>query len=820
MVGTAAAGPSGAVGRLRRAAVVLLASSITLMGGSGLAPAAEAAELSIGPATMAPAPAKAVSGTVEQASATNAAYPAVVSLNSITPAVPVPNGTVTITGTVRNSGSSPISSLQVGVAVGSTPLDGRSSIDGVAADTTPQPGTDATELSSPAPVQLGTLAPGATTSAPFTLVIQVNSLNLSTDGVYELDVDASGTVGSDSSAELGISRTYLPYFTSTSAKPTQVATLWPLVEEPSVQPQRFSNASQADQAVLSSDALASDLGTDGRLGQLETTGAENPSVKLSWVIDPDLVDTVNAMRSHYQVVSSPDGFIGPTTPSCGCTTAGSGSQAASTWLEGLQGALTGLGPDQVLALPYADPDLASLAHNRSDIAPLSSLLTAASSEGSLDLLQTSADHSVAWPYQGYLDSSVVSLAKKLHDTMLVANSDSLPSPDLTKFTPNAARSLGGGTTAVVADSTISDIFSGNLSTKSAQTMAEQRFLAETLEITEELPNQQRSILIEPPRDMSPSTADTLMSSLVAAQGGKWIKTASFGTVAAATPTPGAGTSPAPYPSSLRSTELPTLPDVIGVQSDLDELTKILTPPNPYQGPFDAAILRSISTQWRDQVQAGTTYQTNTESYLSSLLLSVRILQPTGLALPGSNTATVPITVENNLPEAVANLEVRLTSARPYSLKVEGTGIKQVSASGNTKPSFKFQVKAEVNGPVTLTARLYTVVNGVPEPYLDSEPISFVVNVTQVSAGVIAVIAGGFLLLVLAGLRLYWKRKQDAAAAALPSPDPDADAPGQGAETATDPSADTPGEDGAPAAPVPGPEQPGRHDQENGLQSQS
>lgn len=142
--------PFGAAGHLRRAAVVLLASSITLMGGTGLAPAAEAAQLSIGPANMTPAPAKAASGTVEQASATDSTYPAVVSLTSITPAVPVQNGTVTITGTVRNSGTSPISSLQVGVAVGSSPLEGRSSIAAVAQETTPQPSTDANVLSSPA----------------------------------------------------------------------------------------------------------------------------------------------------------------------------------------------------------------------------------------------------------------------------------------------------------------------------------------------------------------------------------------------------------------------------------------------------------------------------------------------------------------------------------------------------------------------------------------------------------------------------------------------------------------------------------------------
>ena len=796
-------------GRLRSSVTVLLAAGLTLLGGTTLAPAAEATELQVGPATAVHTSAGSAVPTASDVSAVSQTYPAQVSLTGINPPVPVSGGRITITGTVKNSGSSTIPSLQVGLAVGSTPLSNRSSIAAVAQDTTPQPNQDAPELSGGPTAQLGPLVAGAT-STPFTLTVSVDDLGMSGDGVYELDVDA--TTGGSSPRPLGVSRTFLPYYPTANAKPTQVATLWPLVDQPRVQPQVYHTgaADLSGQAVLTDDTLASELGPEGRLGQLQALGSSSSAaaLKLTWVIDPDLIGTVDAMRNGYRVVSDPEGNTAAATPNCNCTKKGSdaGSQNARTWLLNMQTALAGLGPQQIISLPYADPDLATLAHHSAAGGTLASQLTAVGDASIPDLLQVTADSSVAWPYQGYVDQSVVSLARSLHDTQVVANSDSLPYTGV-NFTPNAARSLGDGTTAVVADSTISDIFSGDLTTTTAQTMAEQRFLAETLEITEQQPGLQRSILVQPPRTMSTSTADTLLASLQAAD--KWIKPVSYGTVAAAAPTPNVTTSMAPYPSSVRASELQTLPDVMAIEDDLDELQKIITPPDPYRSQFNAAILRSVSTQWRNQQQAGEDYQTNTQAYLTSLLDSVSILgKPSGVTLPGSNSATIPITVENNLPQTLNNLVLVLTSRSPNRLAVEGSGELKVTNAGNTKPGYKFQVKAAANGKVTMEAELFTVVNGDREPYTGSDAaITFTVNVTQVSGGVIAVIAGGGLLVVLAGFRLYWKRRKDAVLAGG-GPDESDGNDGTDEGHASQSEAHQEAES----------EQPGGHDPENGIQS--
>ncbi|QMU73479.1 DUF6049 family protein [Streptacidiphilus sp. P02-A3a] len=826
-------------GRLRRAATVLAAAGLTLLSGSALAPAAQASEFRIGPATASASPARTAVTTASDVSAVGTTYPAVVSLVKIDPPVPVAGQKITITGTVKNGGSSTIQSLQVGLAVGTTKIANRYTISTIAGDTTPQP-SDAQELANVPTQQLGPLVAGAT-SPQFTITVNVNDLGLTAGGVYELDVDA--TSGGPGSQSLGVARTFLPYDPSPgTAQATQVATLWPLVDQPRVQAQVYhaGTTQSAGQAVLTEDdSLIQELGYGGRLNQLVTNGSSVTAspLKLTWVIDPDLIDTVNSMRNGYQVVSDAQGSVAAATPECNCTRKGSqaGVTAARQWLLQLQSALVGLNSSQVISLAYADPDLAALAHHPSESAALVSELAAVGSASVPDLLQVDANDSVAWPYRGYVDPQVVSLAQNLHDTQIVTNSDSLPYG--VSFTPNAARSLGNGTTAVVADSTISDIFSGDLTTESEQTMAEQRFLAETLETTQEQPGVQRSILIQPPRDMSTSTADTLLASLQAAYAGKWIQPVSYGTVAAAKPTPDTNTTLAPYPASVRGNELPSLPDVSSIEADLNELQKIITPPDPYRAQFDAAILRSVSTQWRDQPQAGLDYQTNTQDYLTSLLNSVSILaKPTGVTLPGSNSATIPITVENNLPQTLTNLVVRLTSMMPNRLAVEGTGIQKVTNAGNTKPSYKFQVKAAANGKVKLVAKLFINVDGQLVPYNDLPTtlasIDFEVNVTQVSDGVIAVIAGGVLLVLLAGFRLYWKRRKDASLASGDSPDgPDGpngpnDAPSGSDDAPDGTTGGPPGTDDADEAPEPGADtdeeaesgQPGGHDPENGVQS--
>ena len=109
--------------------------------------------------------------------------------------------------------------------------------------------------------------------------------------------------------------------------------------------------------------------------------------------------------------------------------------------------------------------------------------------------------------------------------------------------------------------------------------------------------------------------------------------------------------------------------------------------------------------------------------------------------------------------AVDNLTLRLTSNAPKRLKIGDTYFdeRSVDISGGHSESVKFTTNAEANGPVTVVAQLYTV-DG--EKYGDE--VRFTVNVTEITPTVMLVIAGGVLLLVLAGFRMYTQRKRAAA----------------------------------------------------------
>lgn len=756
--------------RARHAGTVLLAAGLTLVSGSALAPAARAAQVRVD-AVGAGGPESAPVHAPGSVRAGTAHFPAVVSLTSVSPAVPTATGKLTLTGTVTNSGSTPITSLHVGVWADQNPLPDRSAIAAVAAAGTPQ-ADDPQELTAPQS-NLGTLAPGAT-SVPFSLVVDVATLGLSTDHVYQIAVDAQGSVAGSEVRPLGVARTYLPLYSGGGgAKPTQIATLWPVVEPPRVQPQTYADAQNGDQAVFTDDSLAQDLGADGRLGQIQSIGASlgAANLKPTWVIDPDLISSVRRMESTYQVVTGDDSQ--GASPACKCTKPGTGSEAAKSWRLAMQTALVGLNAQQVLSLPAADPDLASIAHNGGGSSTLKQAVTVANTDlGQVGLnpLQVNANHTVGWPYQGNLDTSVVGLARGIGDSQIIANGAGLPNSPNLNYTPNAARALGGGMTAVAADPTLGSIFSGDLSTPGAQTLATQRFLAETLAITLEQPGIQRSILVQPPRDMTASTAHTLETALTAAvKSGGWAAAASYGAVAAAAPTKGAGsTVPAPsgYPAEARKGELSpdSLSAVADIQTQLGELQLILANPAPIRSAFSSAILRSVSTQWRADPAQGTSYQNNTAAYLDSLHGKVALLDKPGgsITLSGSGSATIPITVENDLPQSVINLEAELSSSTPQRLSVSdatpGYAFKAVATGGNTKLTLKFPVKAFANGRVVMTAQLYTVAD--QQPY--GAPIKFNVEITQLPSGVIAVLAGGGLLVLLAGLRLYWKRKHNAA----------------------------------------------------------
>ncbi|MFI9360155.1 DUF6049 family protein [Kitasatospora sp. NPDC053057] len=707
--------------------------------------------------TAAPAMALPAGGDIRPAAdaAATAEYPVVLTIETVTPQLAVPNGTVSITGHVTNSGRSALKNAHAAVRkpVSSKPLQRRSELQGVAARTTPR-GDDGTELDSPQ-YALPELKPGQ--SLPYTLSVAVSDLGLSENGVYELAVDAWGsTADNPRDRALGIARTFLPYSQGgTEAQPTKVTTLWPLVHAPVLAAQTAADNDQT-LPVLRDDSLATEFAPGGRLYELVDTGSKLTG--LTWVIDPDLLDAAFAMTNKYRV-QKPGSEASGKSAKDDNTVLHDASPAAEAWLNKLRAAVAKSG-SQVIALPYADPDLASIAHNGADLTGMDTALDKAATAGRLTVegrLSVDTRSDVAWPYQGYLDQQIAGIARQAGSSLVLVNGASMPEPESVNYTPTAVRPIGNGQSAVVADDTVSSLFQKDLSAPKDQTDATQRFLAETFTITHEQPQNQRGLLVMPPREMTAATAKVLAGALQTASD-KWLTPVKLDALAQSAPDPKANTtvpSPADYPTQARASELPadalSLTDKI--QRNLDTLMRVLTLPQRVRGPFSAAMVRSLSTEWRPQTPAGENYRQGVDTYLTELRDAVQVPKKKIVTLAG-NTGQLQVSVRNDLTQTVTNLQLRLISNQPNRLQVGKPEELVLPASQSV--TLRFNAEARNNGPVTVIAQLYTT-GPDSKPYGD--PKVFTVEVTSVTNGVLYVFAGAAVLLVLAALRFVRQRKR-------------------------------------------------------------
>ncbi|MGW2249447.1 DUF6049 family protein [Kitasatospora sp. NPDC001660] len=748
----------------------------------------------------------------DSAGSASAESPVVMTIDTVAPQVASPNGTVTITGHVTNGGKSALKGAHAAVRRPSSgkPLQRRSELQNVATRTAPL-STDGVELDSPQ-YALPELAPGQ--SQPYTLGVAVNDLQLNGDGVYELAVDAWGaTADNQHERALGIARTFLTYGSNPGdAQPTKVATVWPLVHGPVLAAQTYADNDQTI-PVLRDDSLATEFAPGGRLYELVDTGSKLTG--LTWTIDPDLLDTAFAMTRPYRV-QKPGTEVKGLSAKDDTTVPGAGTAAAKDWLEKLRAAVAKPG-NQVVALPYADPDVASIAHNGADLTGMGTALNKAATAGRLTVegrLSVDTRSDVAWPYQGYLDQQVAGVAQQAGSSLLLVDGASMPEPDALNHTPNAVRPIGNGQSAVVSDETVSALFDGDLSTPQAQTLATQRFLAETYAITHEQPQNQRGLLVLPPRDLTVSTAKVLANALQTAANGKWVEPTKLDVVAQSAPDPGAATAvpaAADYPAKARASELPAadLSGTDSVQHDLDTLMQVLTLPQRVRGPFSAAMIRSLSTEWRSDAPGGSNYRTGVSRYLAELTGAVQVPKKTVVTLAG-NTGQLQVSVRNDLTQTVTNLKLRLTSHQQNRLSVSNDVDLVIPASQGV--TVRFQALARNNGPVEMTAQLYTT-GPDARPY--GLPQNFRVEVTSVTNGVLYVFAGGVVLLLLAALRFFRQRKRRAGqphedgdqpvgdagtggAAGEPPAEPDDAAPADGPHDPSGPSDGGGSAGGAPA----------------------
>ena len=433
-------------------------------------------------------------------------------IDSMTPQTAKPGSTVTVAGTVTNGTSQTKAGLDVQLWTSSTRFQTRDEMDGYVSQGT---GASLEEVGDPFSLA-ASLRPGATVQ--WHASFQVNTVGMDQFGVYPV----SAQLGDGEGDVLGVDQTLLPFWPGQQAagleRPLDIAWVWPLVDQPH---------HQVCSALTNND-LTTSLAPGGRLSALLRAGQANPGAHVTWVVDPALLSDVNTMTKPYQVASG---------PGCGAVNKPA-SKAAKTWLGTLRGITAGQTP---VITPYANVDVSALVH--SGLAPD---ITSAYSMGYAvadSVLHGSFGPTIAVPAGGTADLSVLTnLATAQHIGAAVLDSSEMPPANSAGFEPDdAVTSIrtpsGVNMTILLADHVLTGVLatgdtSSGVLPPSTQFTVTQRFLAETAMIAAEAPDSDRSIVVDPPENWSPSA--TLASDLLSqTTSTPWLSPTALGSLASA-----------------------------------------------------------------------------------------------------------------------------------------------------------------------------------------------------------------------------------------------------------------------------------------------
>jgi hypothetical protein len=449
---------------------------------------------------------------------------------------------------------------------------------------------------------------------------------------------------------LGVDQTLLPFWPGQQAagleRPLDIAWVWPLIDQPH---------HQVCTALTNND-LTTSLAPGGRLSALLGAGQANPGAHVTWVVDPALLSDVNTMTKPYQVASG-RGCIGAVNEPA--------SKAAKMWLDTLRGITAGQPP---VITPYANVDVSALVH--SGLAPD---ITSAYSMGhavASSVLPGSFGPKIAVPAGGTADLSVLTnLATVQHVSAAVLDSSEMPPVNPAVFADDAITSIrtpsGVSMTILLADHVLTGVLatgdtSSGVLPPSTQFAVNQRFLAETAMIAAEAPDLDRSIVVAPPENWSPSA--TLASDLLSeTTSSPWLSPTTLGSLAGAPdsertlarkPPPANQDSPGELTSSYLGTVAETGAE-LGVYQDL-----LYQPSGAYVQGLQQALTATESSAWRGRGAAqGLVLANKLSRFMSGEEGQIRIIAAQQVPMGGSS-GLVPVSIQNGSQHAI---QVRLNT---------------------------------------------------------------------------------------------------------------------------------------------------------------
>jgi hypothetical protein len=512
--------------------------------------------------------------------------------------------------------------------------------------------------------------------------------------------------------------------------------LWPIAD---TRP-RIVAAPYGGKPVLGDDVLASELRPGGRLDALVSsalTARDDPQVSksLCYAVDPDLLDTVDAMSRGYDVRTARGDVPG------------GGADAAKAWLDSLRQLVAN---QCVIQLPYADADLPALASVRGgDLMPYA-LNTAQRVQ---QLIGARPLPGVLWA-DGPLDSASLGALGTAGIKTLIADPATL-----------SGQSNGGVTVkgtelrAEPVDSLVTTGLGGPSGrSDSAATppddpaIGAQNGLA-ALAYRALNGGSDEPVLVAPPRrwDVPATELSQLLQSFGELVDRRMLASASLPQALA---TPASGTTAMSYTaedvaSATPATVTDTMASIEGTLADLrgamtvDPATQV--DPDQLLQPLRYALVRNCSTAWQSSSSSAGISAADSRAQLDALVGGVTVDTPTVPISLGSGSAPLPVFLHNMLPVQV---DVRITLNNNTGLRSSPIADQLLPAA--LARNILIPAEALRAGRFSVTVALSTP-TGTPL----GSPARFELRSNEYGVvTLILTIAGGAALVLLSGRQIY------------------------------------------------------------------
>jgi hypothetical protein len=638
---------------------------------------------------------------------------------TITGLAPVALGqgtSLSMSGTIANTGLSAITQLSVRLTMSTTPLVDRRDLRKA---TEAEGGYGSVPIYESTTAVVDSLPPGA--KAAYRISIDTAQLPLAAPGVYVVGVEAIG-YGPAGYVILDTSRTLIPYIPD-PLTPVNITWLWPLATTPA----------QTPDDVLLGETISREISPGGRLDDLLVAGESSPSV--SWVVDPQVLQVADDMTDGYLVDKG------------GQIRAGTAADDAASWLTR---ARTILGPPQdaerstprqrpVWVLPYADPDADALAGAGLDNDLVRA--TTAAPEVAARQLDREPDGTLAWAAGGRLDrESLDVLASAGVRTVVVRDKAAPAAPGLT-YTPSGyvdVEASGGRVRALVIDPgllTALELPQGNQATILT---ARQRFLSELAYVALEPTEEVRYLIAaagSPRWDPNPRLLRAIIASL---RSTPWTRLVPVSTVLAL-PDSAAARVVDPDARRARGLTASYLARITATQASIESLRTVLTDPLSVTAPMTSALLRAESSAWRTRPREGERLLDSIDASLAATSASVFVVPRDNVVLSG-DSGSVPVTVTNDFDQVV---RVGVVITGDPAARLDAPPLPPVEIEPGRRASLEVPVRVVGGEALTVSVQLTD-----PSGRAFGEPASLELRTTAYSRAALWVAVAAAVVLVL------------------------------------------------------------------------